>query len=95
MGGEWLTCDVKKLREQICHGKCALKCAIIMWFLQHLCLSADVQKLGQQVSRNEDGKCLKRKRGMADVRTTGSAGASEVSGVESSLSLATSSAIAH
>ena len=63
MGGERSTCDVKKLREKICHGKCALKCAIIMWFLQHLCLSADVQKLGQQVSRNKDGKCLKRKRG--------------------------------
>ena len=77
-------CNVRKLKV----ANLSWENAIIM------CLSTHIQKLGQRVSQNEVCKCPK-KRVMADVLTTGRYWASEVSGVEPSLSLATSSAIAH
>ena len=64
-----------------------------MWFPQYFCLSIDAQMLGQRMSQK--GLKMSQKRGLGDVRRADKCtSASEVSGVEPSLSLATSSAIA-
>ena len=64
-----------------------------MLFPQYFCLSIDVQMLGQRMCQK--GLKMSQKRGLGDVRRADKCtSASEVSGVEPSLSLATSSAIA-
>ena len=64
-----------------------------MLFPQYFCLSIDVQMLGQRMCQK--GLKMSQKRGLGDVRRADKCtSASEVSGVEPSLSLATTSAIA-